>query len=523
MNRLKTLRRAAGIALLAAALLTIHAQPAGPQNTKTRPVQVTYTPLPVQGTVTIGNAVMGSPAQATHLPSEAPPPLRAMQEGSKPAGERQLVGPPGMESPAMAIIEWRRKHPRPKPDDPPEARKAYYKALRTATDEWLKQWPGRHAVIACRLEALAGDEDVPASELEEAAEAAIKAEASSPGRVVPPPLITQVAEIYAQRGIKLDQVPKMARQGLEWAEQGPFGLSALAAARQMPVEMKSMRLEALRSTRWMGWNATVVAYLKLKQPAQARETLREMEKWLRENKPSEDDQRALANYPGRQVTYWSGMAQLAEHEGRKLDALACHQMALGIWRDSPAATAKARGLWKELGGTNEGWQTFLAGLERREAGPAATITGPQWTKVEKPLPKFELQDPSGKTWRLAQFEGKTLFVSLWATWCAPCLAELPYIQKLHERVQDRSDLAVVSLNIDEDTGLVQRFLDGKKYTFPVLLAKAYVEGVLPETGLPRNWIVDGKGVWKLDLRGLGLNLRLDKLVDEALEVMQKAK
>ncbi len=458
---------------------------------------------------------------ASKQPSVTP----ALRAGAELVGGHELGGAPSAESPMLAFMEWRKNHPFPQPGDPPEARKAYYQALRKATDEWLKQWPGHPSVLGYRLEALGGDEDVPASELVAVAEAAIKVEESAPGRTFPP-LITRVAEIYARRDIQLDKVPEMARKGLERAERGPGGQSGLSPARQMPIEMRRSRQAALHSARWMGWSATVEAYLKLNQPARARETLFEMEKWLRENKPAEDDQRAQANYPYRQGSYWSGMARLAEQEGRKLDALACYQMALSLVRSSPATTAKARALWKELGGTNEGWQAFLASLEPKEAKPAVTATtstgGPQWTKIDKPLPKFELQDPGGKTWRLAQFEGKTLLVNLWATWCAPCLAELPYIQKLHEKVRDRSDVAVLTLNIDDNTGLVQPFLDRKKYTFPALLAKSYVEGVLPEMGIPRNWIVDGQGVWKLELLGFDLR-RVDKLADEVLEAMEKAK
>ena len=58
----------------------------------------------------------------------------------------------------------------------------------------------------------------------------------------------------------------------------------------------------------------------------------------------------------------------------------------------------------------------------------------RWSARDEEVAAFELGDLGGKTWTLASFAGKKVFVNLWATWCTPCRAELPYVQKLHEQL-----------------------------------------------------------------------------------------
>ena len=102
---------------------------------------------------------------------------------------------------------------------------------------------------------------------------------------------------------------------------------------------------------------------------------------------------------------------------------------------------------------------------------------------------FPLDDPRGRPWQTVQLAGKTWLVNLWATWCGPCMAELPHIQKLYEELKDRQDVGVLTLNFDSEVGKVQPFLDRKAYTFPVLLAGKKFDEATKE-GIPQNWLVD---------------------------------
>jgi thiol-disulfide isomerase/thioredoxin len=88
-------------------------------------------------------------------------------------------------------------------------------------------------------------------------------------------------------------------------------------------------------------------------------------------------------------------------------------------------------------------------------------------------------DANGKTWQLSDLKGKVTLVNVWATWCGPCREELPNLQSSSIRVHERKDLAVITLNTDENPGMPRQFLRESNYTFPVLPANEYVSRVVP--------------------------------------------
>ncbi len=119
-------------------------------------------------------------------------------------------------------------------------------------------------------------------------------------------------------------------------------------------------------------------------------------------------------------------------------------------------------------------------------------------RVGETMPDFELRGLDGRTWRRADLAGKVAFVNVWATWCGPCRQELPLLQQLHERLEGRPNVVLVSMNVDEEPGKVAPFVAEHGYTFPVLFAHAYVRTQLATRGIPRNWVVDRSGVWRAD-------------------------
>lgn len=119
-------------------------------------------------------------------------------------------------------------------------------------------------------------------------------------------------------------------------------------------------------------------------------------------------------------------------------------------------------------------------------------------RIGQAMPDFELVDLQGRTWRLADLKGRTAFVNVWATWCAPCRKELPHLQRLYDRVKDRPDVVLLTMNVDEKVPEVQPFVTKNGYTFPVIPAYDYVRKTLATTGIPRNWVIDAAGVWRFD-------------------------
>jgi cytochrome c biogenesis protein CcmG, thiol:disulfide interchange protein DsbE len=87
-----------------------------------------------------------------------------------------------------------------------------------------------------------------------------------------------------------------------------------------------------------------------------------------------------------------------------------------------------------------------------------------------PAPDFTLKTPAGKSYTLSELRGSAVLVNLWATWCPPCRAEMPAIQRLYEEYKDQG-LVVLAVNAtNQDNPLaVAPFVAEYGLTFPILL------------------------------------------------------
>ena len=91
-------------------------------------------------------------------------------------------------------------------------------------------------------------------------------------------------------------------------------------------------------------------------------------------------------------------------------------------------------------------------------------------KPEKPIPApdFTLEDLSGKRVSLKDFRGKAVFLNFWATWCPPCVVEMPSMEKLHKEFRD-DGLVILAINFRETPEQAKAFVKKHKLTFTVLL------------------------------------------------------
>ncbi len=146
----------------------------------------------------------------------------------------------------------------------------------------------------------------------------------------------------------------------------------------------------------------------------------------------------------------------------------------------------------------------VIGLGRLLSSPTASqwlsdlmLATPQFPSVNS-LPELGrveydwlLYDLDGRSVRFSEFEGKTVFVNVWATWCPPCVMELPSIEKLHRSV-DRSDVAFVIVS-REDGAIVKEFVDRQPLDLPL-----YVTDSLPREldgrSIPATFVLDERGV-----------------------------
>jgi thiol-disulfide isomerase/thioredoxin len=93
---------------------------------------------------------------------------------------------------------------------------------------------------------------------------------------------------------------------------------------------------------------------------------------------------------------------------------------------------------------------------------------------------------------LPALRGSVVFLNLWASWCAPCLAEMPLIQRLYDDVND-SRIIFVMLSVDEDRDAAERLIDARGYTFPVYHLAGPLPGTYSTAILPTTYILSPSG------------------------------
>lgn len=102
-----------------------------------------------------------------------------------------------------------------------------------------------------------------------------------------------------------------------------------------------------------------------------------------------------------------------------------------------------------------------------------------------------LEDMDGNRVSLETLKGKTIFMNLWATWCAPCVAEMPDIQGLYEQMNE--EVAFVMLSRDEDEAKARDWILRKGYEFPVYFQRSPMPAQYQSGSIPTTFVISPKG------------------------------
>jgi cytochrome c biogenesis protein CcmG, thiol:disulfide interchange protein DsbE len=131
------------------------------------------------------------------------------------------------------------------------------------------------------------------------------------------------------------------------------------------------------------------------------------------------------------------------------------------------------------------FEPFFVSRPAGTAGPAGL--------VGQPAPIFALRDDRGLPVSLAQYRGRLVVMNLWASWCPPCRAEMPDLQRLATLYAGR-DLAIVGINEGESPQRAGAFASALKIRFPIWIDSAEQYGrTYTALGLPTTIIVDRRG------------------------------
>tara|TARA_X000000368_G_scaffold299642_1_gene238658 strand:+ start:2945 stop:3562 length:618 start_codon:yes stop_codon:yes gene_type:complete len=115
------------------------------------------------------------------------------------------------------------------------------------------------------------------------------------------------------------------------------------------------------------------------------------------------------------------------------------------------------------------------------------------TKIDLETNILQFQDLEGNEFSLRDFEGKTLFINYWATWCNPCLAEMPAMAELYEEFKDNDNIVFLYLS-KEDMDVITNYIPKDESLQKLPLYKVITDDELFKTrGTPTTFIVDKSG------------------------------
>ena len=161
---------------------------------------------------------------------------------------------------------------------------------------------------------------------------------------------------------------------------------------------------------------------------------------------------------------------------------------------------------------------FAAGLALTLA--ASALAQDPSSLVGKPAPAFKMTDTKGKVHTNASLKGKVVLMDFWATWCGPCVAASPSMQKLHDKYASKG-LVVIGANTYERTnadGAAKKYATEHKYSYTFTKKNDTLAKKLGFMGIPGFVFVDKKGIVRHVQTGWGSELEpvFEKKIKELL-------
>lgn len=111
---------------------------------------------------------------------------------------------------------------------------------------------------------------------------------------------------------------------------------------------------------------------------------------------------------------------------------------------------------------------------------------------------WQMKDLDGKTLSFEEAKGEVAFINFWATWCPPCIAEMPYMQNLYDDYGDRVKFYFVT---DEDPGRIHNFMQKNDYDLPIQINFSALPEPLEAPALPTTYIVGKNGAIHVKKKG----------------------
>ncbi len=115
---------------------------------------------------------------------------------------------------------------------------------------------------------------------------------------------------------------------------------------------------------------------------------------------------------------------------------------------------------------------------------------------------FKIKNENGETIETSQLRGKVVFINFWASWCPPCRAEFPSIQKFYGKYQSNPDIRFLTVNLDDNPGKGKDYMRKEQYTIPFFIPDGDIPKEYFNGSLPTTVVLDKEGKIRLHHSGM---------------------
>lgn len=207
--------------------------------------------------------------------------------------------------------------------------------------------------------------------------------------------------------------------------------------------------------------------------------------------------------------YYSNLAQVyeAKNEYAKAEDAYINAISTFFGKNDPNIE-KLKTLYQKRNGDLKGFDKYFENIRIIERERRKTrIISAKIIDAANATP-FTLNSLEDKPIALADLKGKVVVINIWATWCGPCVSEMPEFQELHNKYRNDKNVVILTINDGDNLETVKKFMTDKKYDFAVLRNEKYLKSVGVNI-YPTTWFINREG--KISYVKIGAS---DKLLEE---------
>ena len=131
-----------------------------------------------------------------------------------------------------------------------------------------------------------------------------------------------------------------------------------------------------------------------------------------------------------------------------------------------------------------------------------TTEKPSNKSVAVSVQNFSVRNDKGKIINTSDLKGKVVFINFWASWCPPCRAEFPSIQKFYDQYKENKDLVFITVNLDEEVDAGKIYLEKEQFSVPFLVPNGNIPNEYFSGSLPTTVVLDKAGKIRMHHAGM---------------------